>query len=53
MQCLDDFVDLRPGERIVNILTVPSGFDEILGSQPGPSLSARRLWAPNQLSKLG
>ena len=47
MGCLDDFVDLR------NIFTVPSGFGEILGSQPGQLLRDRRLPAPNQPSKLG
>jgi len=53
MQGLGDFVDLRRGERIANIFTVPSGLDEILGSQPGPLLRDRCLSAPNQLSKLG
>ena len=53
MRCLDDFVNHRLGERIANIFTVPSGFGEILGSQPGQLLRDRRLPAPNQPSKLG
>jgi hypothetical protein len=53
MQCLEDFADLRAGERIVNIFTILPGFDAILGSQPRQLLRDRRLSACNQLCKLG
>jgi hypothetical protein len=53
MRRLDDFVDLRPRERIVNVFTLASGFDEILGSQPRQLLRDCRLPAPNQLPKFG